>query len=154
MLAPLSRVPTIGGERKAALAVGARAVCVKIYRYVGLAIAVFLTVAGLTGSILAFDTDLDAWLNPELFEAKASGPILPPSEIAKSVEALDPRIIAAWIPLAVEPGEAALVWISTEHDPATGEHYEVGFNQVFVEPSTAEILGKREWGASRSPSKT
>ena len=39
------------------------------------------------------------------------------------------------------------VWISTEHDPKTGEHYEVGFNQVFVEPSTAEILGKREWGA-------
>ena len=147
MLAPLLRVPTISGERKAALAVGARAVCVKIHRYFGLAIAVFLTVAGLTGSILAFDTDLDAWLNPELFEAKASGPILPPSEIAKSVEKLDPRVIAAWIPLVVEPGESALVWISTEHDPATGDHYQVGFNQVFVEPSTGEILGKREWGA-------
>jgi hypothetical protein len=51
------------------------------------------------------------------------------------------------MPLAVAPGESALVWISTEHDPKTGEHYEVGFNQVFVEPSTAEILGKREWGA-------
>ena len=146
MLAPLSRVPIISGERKAALAVGARAVCVKIHRYVGLAIALFLTVAGLTGSILAFDTELDAWLNPELFEARASGPILPPSQIAKSVEALDPRIVAAWIPLAVAPGESALVWISTEHDPKTGEHYEVGFNQVFVEPSTGEILGKREWG--------
>ena len=119
----------------------------EIHRYFGLAIAVFLTVAGLTGSILAFDTDLDAWLNPELFEAKASGPILPPSEIAKSVEKLDPRVIAAWIPLVVEPGESALVWISTEHDPATGDHYQVGFNQVFVEPSTGEILGKREWGA-------
>ena len=39
------------------------------------------------------------------------------------------------------------MWISTEHDPATGDHYQVGFNQVFVEPSTGEILGKREWGA-------
>jgi PepSY-associated transmembrane protein len=80
MLAPLSRVPTISGERRARFAVAARAICVKLHRYVGLAIAAFLTIAGLTGSILAFDTDLDAWLNPELFEAKASGPILPPSQ--------------------------------------------------------------------------
>jgi hypothetical protein len=46
MLAPLLRVPTISGERRARLAVAARAICVKLHRYVGLAIAAFLTVPG------------------------------------------------------------------------------------------------------------
>ena len=147
MLAPLLRVPTISGERKAAFALSARAVCVKIHRYVGLAIAVFLTFAGLTGSILAFNDELDAWLNPDLYLAKRTGVLLPPSALAKAVEAIDPRVVAVWIPLKVSPEESAIVWVSTLHDPKTGEHYDVGFNQVFVEPSTGEILGKRNWGA-------
>lgn len=147
MLAPLSRAQTINGERKAALAVGARAVCVRIHRYAGLAMAAFLTLAGLTGSVLAFNDELDAWLNPNLYLAKKPGALLPPSDLAKAVEAIDPRVIAVWIPLKVAPGETALVWVSTLHDPKTGEHYDVGFNQVFVEPSTGEILGKRNWGA-------
>ena len=109
--------------------------------------AAFLTVAGLTGSILAFSDELDAWLNPELYRAKTSGALLPPSDLAKAVEAIDPRVVAVWIPLKVAPGESALVWVSTLHDPKTGEHYDVGFNQVFVEPSTGEVLGTRNWGA-------
>lgn len=144
MHGPLLPEPVISGERARTGAV--RRFCVRLHRYAGLAIAGFLVVAGLTGSILAFNDELDAWLNPELFEAKQAGELLPPSEIAKRVEALDPRAVAAWIPLKVEPGASAAVWVSTEHDPKTGEHYEIGFNQVFVEPSTGEILGKREWG--------
>jgi uncharacterized iron-regulated membrane protein len=146
MLAPLSRAQTIAGERRS-FAVAARAVCVKLHRYAGLAMAAFLTVAGLTGSILAFSDELDAWLNPELYRAKTSGALLPPSDLAKAVEAIDPRVVAVWIPLKVAPGESALVWVSTLHDPKTGEHYDVGFNQVFVEPSTGEVLGTRNWGA-------
>jgi uncharacterized iron-regulated membrane protein len=134
------------GEGVQRSAVTFRTVCVRLHRYAGLALAAFLTFAGLTGSILAFNDELDTWLNPELFEARGTGTMLPPSEIAKRVEALDPRVIATWIPLSVGEGESAIVWVSTEHDPKTGEHHDVGFNQVFVEPSTGEILGKRNWG--------
>ena len=103
--------------------------------------------AGLTGSILAFDDELDAWLNPDLYLAKRTGALLPPSDLAKAVKAIDPRVVAVCDSSKVLPGESAIVWVSTLHDPKTGEHYDVGFNQVFVEPSTGEILGKRNWGA-------
>ena len=42
---------------------------VALHRYVGLTIALFLVVVGLTGSIIAFHSELDAWANPDLFHA-------------------------------------------------------------------------------------
>jgi uncharacterized iron-regulated membrane protein len=148
MLAPLSRAQATAGERaRTPAALVARRVCVRLHRYAGLAMALFLAVAGLTGSIIAFNDELDVWLNPELFQSRLDGELLPPSELARRVEAQDDRISVAWIPLKVEPGDAAILWISTQHNPATGAHYEVGFNQLFVEPSTGELLGKRDWGA-------
>jgi len=41
-----------------------RAFLVLLHRYIGLATALFLLMAGLTGSILAFNHELDEWLNP------------------------------------------------------------------------------------------
>ena len=51
-----------------------RRIAIVVHRYVGLVMTVFLVVAGLTGSLLAFNRELDAALNPELFRVEPPGP--------------------------------------------------------------------------------
>jgi uncharacterized iron-regulated membrane protein len=48
---------------------------VLIHRWLGLTMASFLLLAGLTGAILAWNEELDHWLNPELFFTTAAGPV-------------------------------------------------------------------------------
>ena len=45
---------------------------VLLHRWFGLAVALFLFISGLTGAVISWDHELDAWLNPQLFHA-ASG---------------------------------------------------------------------------------
>ena len=57
-----------------------RAILVKLHRYLGLATAFFLAVAGLTGSILAFHHEIDEWLNPSFYATQGGGePLEAPS---------------------------------------------------------------------------
>ncbi|NWE37006.1 PepSY domain-containing protein, partial [Pseudomonas gingeri] len=55
-----------------------RALLVLLHRYIGLATALFLMIAGITGSLLAFNHELDEWLNPGFYKATAEGLALPP----------------------------------------------------------------------------
>ncbi|RAI57435.1 PepSY-associated TM helix domain-containing protein [Roseicella frigidaeris] len=117
-----------------------------LHRWVGLFIAGFLIVTGLTGAVISWDHELDEWLNPHLTEARVPGPALPPLELARAVEARDPRVRATFVPLSVEPGESLAIFVQPAVDPATGRLYEPGYNQVFLDPATGEELGRREWG--------
>ncbi|MGH8479080.1 MAG: PepSY domain-containing protein [Gammaproteobacteria bacterium] len=58
-----------------------REVWIRLHRYAGLAMALFLTIAGLTGSMIAFNHELDEWLNPELFHVSSRAAPLPYLEI-------------------------------------------------------------------------
>jgi uncharacterized iron-regulated membrane protein len=49
-----------------------RPVFVLLHRWFGLAVAVFLFVSGLTGAVISWDHELDAWLNPQLFHARSA----------------------------------------------------------------------------------
>lgn len=129
----------------AALGMTVHGVLVRVHRYAGLLIAVFLTIAGLTGSMIAFHRELDSWLNPTLFRA-APGPPLSPAEIARRVAAADPRVRAAFVEVNVAPGESVLVWVEPRRDEA-GLSATVGYNQMFVDPSDGTILGRRDYGA-------
>ena len=53
-----------------------RRLLVWVHRYVGLAIALFVAMAGLTGSVLTFPHEIDEWLNPDFFAETASGAML------------------------------------------------------------------------------
>ena len=125
-----------------------RLVLVAIHRWLGLATAVFLMVAGLTGAIISWDHELDAALNPHLYRAKSngSGPIKPAAELASMVEASDPRVTITFMPLTVEPGETWIASVSPRFDPGAGAPHRVDYNQVAVDPVTGEIQGKRFWG--------
>ncbi len=117
------------------------------HRYLGLVAAPFLFVTGLTGAVISWDHELDDLLNPHLVEARASGPALPPLELAREIEARYPELRVTFVPLAVEPGHSLGFGVQPRVDPATGRLHEPGFNQVFMDPASGEELGKREWGA-------
>ncbi|HVW65748.1 MAG TPA: PepSY-associated TM helix domain-containing protein [Nitrosospira sp.] len=124
-----------------------RGVLVVMHRWAGLFLAVFLFISGLTGAVISWDHELDEWLNPQLFEAQGEGGAsLPPLVSADRLEAADPRLLVTWVPLAVEPGHNLGLGVGPRLDPATGKAFELGFNQIALDPVSGEIRGKRMWG--------
>jgi len=120
---------------------------VLVHRWFGLAAALFLFVAGLTGAVISWDHELDGWLNPQFFEARTQGQAKPAFELAARVEAADARVRVSYLPLNVEPGHALNMSVSPRVDARTGALFEPGYNQVAIDPATGEIQGQREWGA-------
>ncbi|MCH8686562.1 PepSY-associated TM helix domain-containing protein [Pedomonas mirosovicensis] len=147
MHAPARPAAPLTAPARTAAGAGLRGLVVRLHRYFGLAIALFLVLAGLTGSLLVFQTELDAALNPRLFQIEATGPSLSPQDLADRIEAADPRVRARWIPLESEPSRAADVWVEWKVNPATGTLYPAEYNQVFINPVTGEIQGRRTYGA-------
>ncbi|ACK52223.1 PepSY-associated TM helix domain protein [Methylocella silvestris BL2] len=122
-----------------------RPTIVMLHRWAGLTMAGFLIVAGLTGAVISWDHELDEWLNPELWRASQGAP-LSAFELARRVEADDPRALVTYLPLHAKPGEALSILVDARVDPATRQLYNLGYDQVFVDPITGQILGRREWG--------
>jgi uncharacterized iron-regulated membrane protein len=118
-----------------------------LHRWVGLLIAGFLIISGVTGAVISWDHELDDLLNPHLMHAESAGTPLSPLGLAAQVEARDPRVQVTFIPLAVEPGESLAFGVTGRVDPTTGHQIEPGYNQVFVDPVSGEELGRRNWGA-------
>ena len=123
-----------------------RGVLVIIHRWAGLFIAVFLFIAGLTGAVISWDHELDEWLNPDLLEAKQPGTPLPPLELVARFEASDPRARVTYFTLSPEAGKTVELFVEPRVDPTTGRLYDLDYNQVYMEPATGEITGKRYWG--------
>lgn len=123
-----------------------RGALVVLHRWLGLATAGFLFVAGLTGAVISWDHELDAWLNPTLFKATTAGPARSPVDLATELERADPRLQVTWIPLHVEPGHTLLYSVEPRPDARTGKAQPLPFNQVAVDPVSGEVTGKRFWG--------
>ena len=117
-----------------------------LHRWFGLGAALFLFIAGITGAVISWDHELDDWLNPHLHESRAEGPALDALTAAALVEARDPRIRVAYLPLAAEPGETLSLVVLPKLDQTTGRLFEPGYNQLFLDPVTGEEVGRRLWG--------
>jgi len=139
--------PAPAAAARAPLASAVRTALTLIHRWVGLSIAGFLIVSGVTGAVISWDHELDDLLNPQLMYATAEGPALPPIELAGRIEARDPRVLVTFVPLAAEPGRSLGFGVAPRRDPATGRHHEIRYNQVFLDPASGAELGRREWGA-------
>lgn len=124
-----------------------RPILVLLHRWCGLFIALFLFTAGLTGAIISWDHELDEWLNPHLFDAQSAGPAQDPLQLADALEARDPRLQVSFMSLALEPGHALNIFVDPRVDPATGKAFELGFNQLGIDPVSGDVQGQREWGA-------
>ena len=120
---------------------------VALHRYVGLSLAVFLTLLGLTGSVLAFKEPLDEWLNPRLFRVASRGTARSPLDLAARLEEADPRARVTYVTLRSAPGLSAIFGIQPRIDPQTHHPFDLDYNQVFVDPMSGESLGRRYYGA-------
>lgn len=123
-----------------------RSFLVLLHRYIGLATAVFLLLAGITGSILAFNHELDEWLNPEFYAASAEGERLPPGELVDTVQSVHPKLQVWYMEYPNKEGHTAMLATVPRKDPATGEPFK-DRNQVFyLDPVSGEQKGQRYWG--------
>ncbi len=122
-----------------------RSVWVKVHRYSGLAMAVFLVVVGFTGSLLAFYAELEHTINPQ-FQVTSSGK-----------ERLGIPALAAQADRLVTEAKADSVWlddnsgsaqvsVSPRTNPTTNKPYELAFDQLILNAYTGEVLGRRTWG--------
>ncbi len=122
-----------------------RAVALRIHRYVGLGIAVFLLVAGLTGSALAFYQELEAVLNPGLFRVAGPAGAAQPMDPIALREGLQAKLKAGayanYVPLQQKEGQALrfLVDLPEAAQSSADDEY-------FVDPYTGNVLGSRRWG--------
>lgn len=123
-----------------------RAAFTLIHRWIGLAIAAFLFVSGLTGAVISWDHELDEILNAHLTESSSTGSPVPPLELARQIEERDPRVRVVALPLSTESDHSIDFVVQPRVDPATGRLFEPGYNQVFLDPVTGEELGRRQWG--------
>jgi uncharacterized iron-regulated membrane protein len=115
---------------------------VLLHRYVGLSIAGFLVIVSLTGAILTFEPELDAALNPELFAAPhRNQPRLHLDELIVRVERADLRLDVRAALLPQRADESVMMRV-VARDGASP----LSFDQVFVDPATGAMLGRRLWG--------
>jgi uncharacterized iron-regulated membrane protein len=105
------------------------------HRYVGLATAAFLVVAGATGALLAYYGPLSAWLSPELHEAPGRGPVLSPLELHSRAAAAEPRAIIRDYPLDLVEGRGVAY-------PLQAVDGELGYDTLWLDPVTGAVLGR------------
>ena len=120
---------------------------VRLHRYIGLVMAGFLAIAGLTGSVIAFVEEIDAWLNPELYRVASTGTPLPMAALAELVEQGDPEIRVMRIEPPLGIRESALLTVEPKRRGGSDEAPQLAYDQVFADPITGAVMGTRLWGA-------
>ncbi|KQP49119.1 hypothetical protein ASF44_00330 [Pseudorhodoferax sp. Leaf274] len=124
--------------------VNPRGVWLRLHRYVGLSLAGFLVLTGLTGVVLAWNAELDEALNPRLLRAVPTDPdaaMWAPLALRDAVQQRFPQALVARVPLVLEPGRAAAFLLRRKPGgPPLAD------DQVFIDPYTGQILGMRRWG--------
>ncbi|HCJ29520.1 MAG TPA: PepSY domain-containing protein, partial [Pseudomonas sp.] len=123
-----------------------RPILVLLHRYIGLATALFLFFAGITGSILAFHHELDEWLNPAFYHTTSKGPVMAPGTLVDHVQQANPRMQVWYMEFPDEPGHAALMALVPRKDPETGKPYQERPVVHYLDAVTGEQVGTRYWG--------
>jgi uncharacterized iron-regulated membrane protein len=122
-----------------------RALALVVHRWVGLAITVFLVVAGLTGSLISFYHELDLALNPALLRARspmAGAELLDPLLLRERLQAQLPADRGVrYVALELEHGRAARFYVDLPpaREGAIDDEY-------FVDPYSGELIGSRRSG--------
>lgn len=118
-----------------------------LHRWAGLITAPFLILVGLTGSIIAFYGEFDRLLNPDLLTVRVEArPMLDPFTLRERAEAIEPRATADGIAFEQVPGRAFAVWLTPKVNPQTEDDYDLGYNQLLLNPYTGAKLGTRQFG--------
>jgi uncharacterized iron-regulated membrane protein len=115
-----------------------RALFVWLHRWAGLAMAGFLIIVGLTGSLLAFWGELNHWLTPELYPGPRAGIELGAATLARRAEAIVPQARATTVYLG-HPGTVGIGMEAREGAPP------LDFEFIHLDPVDGHELGRVTW---------
>jgi len=115
-----------------------------LHRWVGLLMVVFLIIVGLTGSLLAFYADLDKLIAPQFYAKPQPG--IEKLDLASIAEKAQKLLPHAQVFGVYFNDDQNIIIFRPKTDPATGKPYDLGFDQLFVNPWTGEELGRRKGG--------
>ncbi len=117
-----------------------RKVFVFLHRWVGLAMALFLVIEGLTGSLLAFNTDLQVLFDPRLAAQKPSPdakPLDPATLAERAAEAMPEALIGYYPPNHRDDQVILRMGWKAEGPPHAGEP-----DCLVLDPWTGKELGR------------
>jgi uncharacterized iron-regulated membrane protein len=118
-----------------------------VHRWAGLAMAGFLVIVGLTGSLLAFYPELQRALNPHWYPDRAPATWLPAWALAEQVEARDAQVRVIRVELRAFD-ETTTAWVAPRVDPTpTASSDEPDYNRVILDPATGHELARCRSGA-------
>ncbi|MFM2370625.1 MAG: hypothetical protein RIS85_347 [Pseudomonadota bacterium] len=146
---PVTPTGTLTSSRRFALP--GRSFWVIAHRWAGLTLALFLAVAGITGSFLPWIEELEAATAPHLHNSQWQG-MADPLRVREEVVQRYPGSTVEFLPLTIEPGKAIRLYLQWP-DAKTGlprEHGAAGvpdWDDLFLNPVTGEEQGRRQWGA-------
>lgn len=112
-----------------------RKLWVLIHRWAGLAMAAFLILVGLTGSLLAFYPELERLVHPHWYVDRAPGSWLNAGRLVERLEAETPGLKVQSITWQDYAG-ATSASVSGANDPASGKPFDLDYSHVILDPAT------------------
>ena len=115
-----------------------RALFVWLHRWTGLAMAGFLIIVGLTGSLLAFWGELNHWLTPDLYPGERAGIEIDAAMLARRAEAIAPQAQTSTVYLGY-PGSVMVGMAARRGAPP------LDFEYLHLDPIDGHELGRVSW---------
>lgn len=109
-----------------------------LHRWLGVSLGLWFALVGLTGALLVWRDDVDAALNPSLFQARGTGPALDAGMIAELARTRHGLGRVERIRLPHGPGGVYRLQLR-----AGPGRVEAGRIEAFIEPASGELLGTR-----------
>lgn len=119
--------------------------CLWIHRYTGLAMAAFLIITGITGTLLAFHDELDDIFNHKLAQVEKQNALhLPIAELHDKVISAYPQYAFSSMPTSIAAERSAVFSVDRARGKAAQNQPKAPFQQVYVHPYTGDIIGTRD----------
>lgn len=121
-----------------------RQTCLWLHRYTGLAMAAFLIITGITGTLLAFHDELDDVFNQRLAVVEqAQTPPLSIATLHDKVISRYPEYSFSTMPVAIELNRAVVFAVDKNKGDVKVASKPL-FQEVYINPYTADIIGTRD----------
>ena len=119
-----------------------------VHRWLGIGLAAFVVLAGLSGSLLAFHHEIDAFLVPELHRVAPQASRAGFDAAAAKIERERPGLVIGYFVLSSDPAASVRVVMNTRAAAEEGRLDRKGARnaEVYLDPYSGQVLGERHWG--------
>lgn len=129
-----------------------RKAIVFLHRWVGLAVLLFIMVAAITGTIIAFDNELDHTLNDDWFYVNPAEQRLAMDKLVPIAEAVYPSKRVTFVRTHYDSADRSLEFYLRTPSVKNSEEKSIfdntgKYHTVYVNPYSGKVLGSRENGA-------